>query len=287
MFDQSCSINYDEYDHVGGGGGGGGVMMSRDPKPRLRWTPDLHDRFVDAVTKLGGPEKATPKTVLRMMGMKGLTLYHLKSHLQKYRLGKQARSLEANKEGNSSRGINYSSVTSTSVPSGNNAGEMPLAEALRYQIEVQRKLHEQLEVQKKLQMRIEAQGKYLQTILEKAQKSLSLDINSTAGNQDSTGPDIAGFNLALSGLIEDVDGACEEEKTELGKAIIAGNNLKKSTHTSAFQLYQDQEGEGGGDDENVKFEGSLLDLNVKGCYQLFGGTRSGSELDLRMHLQRR
>lgn len=36
--------------------GGGAVALSREPKPRLRWTPDLHDRFVDAVNKLGGPE---------------------------------------------------------------------------------------------------------------------------------------------------------------------------------------------------------------------------------------
>lgn len=34
----------------------GGVMMTRDPKPRLRWTADLHDRFVDAVAKLGGAD---------------------------------------------------------------------------------------------------------------------------------------------------------------------------------------------------------------------------------------
>ena len=30
------------------------LVLTSDPKPRLRWTTDLHERFVDAVTQLGG-----------------------------------------------------------------------------------------------------------------------------------------------------------------------------------------------------------------------------------------
>uniref|UniRef100_A0A3Q7F5V8 HTH myb-type domain-containing protein n=1 Tax=Solanum lycopersicum TaxID=4081 RepID=A0A3Q7F5V8_SOLLC len=63
--------------------------------PRLRWTDDLHRRFVHAVDHLGGVDRATPKRVLQIMDVKGLTISHIKSHLQMYKNMKHQEMQEA------------------------------------------------------------------------------------------------------------------------------------------------------------------------------------------------
>ncbi|CAN6871718.1 unnamed protein product [Brassica oleracea] len=150
------------------------LVLTTDPKPRLR--------FVDAVSQLGGPDKATPRTIMRTMGVKGLTLYHLKSHLQKFRLGRQAckeSTTDNSKDGNQDTGSSSSSSLRMAAQEQNEGYQV--TEALRAQMEVQRRLHKQLEVQRRLQLRIEAQGKYLHSILEKACKAFDEQAATFAG----------------------------------------------------------------------------------------------------------
>ncbi|KAF2306391.1 hypothetical protein P3X46_005008 [Hevea brasiliensis] len=128
-------------------------------KERLRWTQELHDQFERAVNQLGGPDRATPKGILKAMSVSGLTIYHVKSHLQKYRISKFIP--ESNHKVKFERRDISELLPNFSATSG-----AQLNEALKMQMEVQRRLSDQLEVQKSLKMKIEAQRRFLERIVE-------------------------------------------------------------------------------------------------------------------------
>ncbi|CAL0299658.1 unnamed protein product [Lupinus luteus] len=133
---------------------------SASARPRMRWTPELHEAFVEAVNQLGGSERATPKGVLKLMKVEGLTIYHVKSHLQKYRT---ARYRPESSEGvTEKKTSSIEDISSLDLKTG-----IGITEALQLQMEVQKRLHEQLEIQRILQLRIEEQGRYLQMMFEK------------------------------------------------------------------------------------------------------------------------
>ncbi|XP_021811066.1 protein PHR1-LIKE 1 isoform X1 [Prunus avium] len=132
-------------------------------KPRMRWTQELHEAFVEAVNQLDGSERATPKGILNLMKVEGLTIYHVKSHLQKYRT---ARYKPESSEGACEK-------VSTPVEETNSLdlkASLGITEALRLQVELQKRLHEQLENQRNLQLQIEEQGKYLEKMFKQQRK---------------------------------------------------------------------------------------------------------------------
>ncbi|RZC84549.1 hypothetical protein C5167_047335 [Papaver somniferum] len=99
----------------------------------LRWTDGLRESFEGAVAQLGGPDKATPKGVLRVMGVQSLTIYHISKAtyslyrcVQKYRLSKY-------------------------LPESTSDGKRTDRNCMWNQMYT---------VQRQLQLRIEAQGKY-------------------------------------------------------------------------------------------------------------------------------
>ncbi|CAK9148477.1 unnamed protein product [Ilex paraguariensis] len=119
-------------------------------KRRIRWTQELHDRFVECVNCLGGADKATPKAILKLMNSEGLTIFHVKSHLQKYRTEKYMAEF---KEGKSEKRAcqNNLALIDLNTHTFNFSGSgLQIKEALRLQLDVQRRLREQLELQRNI-----------------------------------------------------------------------------------------------------------------------------------------
>ncbi|SPT20235.1 unnamed protein product [Triticum aestivum] len=166
--------------------------MSAPPAPpppsktRIRWTPELHERFVDCVSKLGGADRATPKGILKLMNSDGLTIYHIKSHLQKYRMAKYMPAPSSSSSSSEGRQHERRAAGSDTQHELDPKTGMHITEALRVQLDVQRRLHEQLEIQRKLQVRIEEQGKRLQKMFEDQLKA-------SGNTTPAAGPDVVLF----------------------------------------------------------------------------------------------
>ncbi|XP_019162295.1 PREDICTED: myb family transcription factor PHL7-like [Ipomoea nil] len=128
-------------------------------KERLKWTQELHNLFEKAVNQLGGPERATPKGILKVMGIPGLTIYHVKSHLQKYRMSKFVPE-------DPIRGKFEIKSISEILPNFSATSGAQLNEALQIQMNVYKRLSDQHEVQRSLKMKMEAQGRFLERIME-------------------------------------------------------------------------------------------------------------------------
>lgn len=168
---------------------------------------------------------------MKTMGVKGLTLYHLKSHLQKYRLGKQS-GKESSDNSKDASGAMESQGTGPSLSSSPPSSKLMAQdlndgcnEAMRVQMELQRRLHDQLKVQQHLQIRIEAQGKYLHSMLERACNalidpnlavvglaSIRCDLPELPNMETDDCPSHPYASLKLSSLSE-IAAACMEEKS--------------------------------------------------------------------------
>ncbi|XP_074586033.1 myb family transcription factor MPH1-like isoform X2 [Curcuma longa] len=71
---------------------------NRSETPRIRWTQELHSLFIEVVHSLGGLNKATPKKILQLMGVKELNISHVKSHLQMYRITNSQSTVDYNSQ---------------------------------------------------------------------------------------------------------------------------------------------------------------------------------------------
>ncbi|RYQ84588.1 hypothetical protein Ahy_B10g104015 [Arachis hypogaea] len=104
--------------------------------------------------------------------------------------------------------------------------EIPIAEALRHQIEVQKRLEEQLDIIVDL-----AQGKYLHAVLEKAQRTLSME--GSGNNLEASRAQFIEFNSALSNFMKNMNNKDSKQ------SISYVNDFYSKVHGSGFHNYHE------------------------------------------------
>ncbi|GKV12550.1 hypothetical protein SLEP1_g23677 [Rubroshorea leprosula] len=222
-------------------------------KPRMRWTPELHEAFVDAVNQLGGGDRATPKGILKLMNVEGLTIYHVKSHLQKYRTARY--------KPESSEGTQEKKLTSIDdMKSLDLKTSIGITEALRLQMEVQKQLHEQLEIQRNLQLRIEEQGRNLQMMFEKQKKmgdekfkaSSSTQDDATAPPSDSVQPSYKNDISEATGQEQAKTGTDAGNSTTAKEESSQGASKKREAPETNTCEHDDTDDDGSGSPHNKK-----------------------------------
>ncbi|GJN18960.1 hypothetical protein PR202_gb06182 [Eleusine coracana subsp. coracana] len=214
------------------------AMTNNEDSPRLddiyNGPSQLSSCLVPSFSDQENPRDAGSPLKVQLSSSRAacLTIYHVKSHLQKYRFAKYLPE---------TKGVigsccmfhqdkRYSSEDNKAklATHGNDAGKKKssqVAEALRMQMEVQKQLHEQLEVQRQLQLRIEEHARYLQKILEQQQKARNC-------------------SSSMRSSVEELPESTDQEKTEM-KADTT------STHLSNHKI----------SDTDMKY--NTLDKNAK------------------------
>lgn len=136
------------------------------------------------------------------MNVEGLTIYHVKSHLQKYRTARYKP--ESPEETSEKKMSSIEEMKSLDLKTSKG-----ITEALRLQMDLQKRLHEQLEIQRKLQIQIENQGKHLQMMFEKQKQ-----IGGSKGSPPSNAPSAALLDTAIPSPVESLK-TSNDERGEL------------------------------------------------------------------------
>ncbi|CAI9105366.1 OLC1v1004274C1 [Oldenlandia corymbosa var. corymbosa] len=84
-------------------------------KPRMVWTPELHNQFVVVLNQVG-LKNAVPKKILELMNVPGLSRENVASHLQKYRLHLRRKNMSAQNKSKVARLTYQNNVVTNDCP---------------------------------------------------------------------------------------------------------------------------------------------------------------------------